>query len=111
MPVVRIDARRMTNWDTFHRVFADAFGFPDFYGRNMNAWIDCMTSLDEPEDGLTSIHGSANDPVILQIDYANSLSKELFEAITECSAFVNWRKLEVGEPAVLMLSCWRTQPT
>jgi RNAse (barnase) inhibitor barstar len=22
------------------------FGFPDFYGRNMDAWIDCMTDID-----------------------------------------------------------------
>ena len=110
MPIVRVDARRITNWDTFHSVFADAFGFPDFYGRTMNAWIDCLTSLDAPEDGLTGVHGSASDPVILQLDNANSLSKDLFEAIAECSAFVNWRKREVGGSAVLMLSCWRTQP-
>src|SRR4029453_9462823 len=110
MPIVRIDARRITNWDTFHQVFAEAFGFPDFYGRNMNAWIDCMTSLDAPEDGLTTVHGSSTDLVILQIDHGTSLSNDLFEAITECSGFVNWGKREVGEPAILMLSCRRTQP-
>ncbi|QDT15385.1 barstar family protein [Alienimonas californiensis] len=89
MPLVRLDARRITDWQTFHTVFAEVFGFPDFYGRNMNAWIDCMTSLDEPRDGLTSVHGTASDPVVLQLDHANSLSNELFEAITECAAFIN----------------------
>ncbi len=109
MPTIRIDGKRISDWGSFHTVFAQAFGFPDFYGRNMNAWIDCMTSLDEPADGLTSVQGSATDPVVLQLDNANALPTELFEAITECAAFVNWRRLEAGEPAILMLSCWRTQ--
>jgi hypothetical protein len=29
---------------------------------------------------------------------------ELAEAIEECAAFVNWRRIEVGEPPVLVLS-------
>ena len=43
-PVVRIDGDRIVDWDTFHNVFTEAFGFPGFYGRNMNAWIDCLTN-------------------------------------------------------------------
>ena len=109
MSIVRIDGKSIIDWDSFHNVFAEAFGFPDFYGRNMNAWIDCMTSLDEPANGITAVHGSPTDPVVLQLDNASSVPSEQFEAITECSAFVNWRRLEVGEPAILMLSCYRTQ--
>jgi RNAse (barnase) inhibitor barstar len=51
MPLVRIDGTRLQSWDAFHSAFASAFGFPDFYGRNMDAWIDCMTSLDSPGTG------------------------------------------------------------
>ncbi len=28
-------------------------GFPDFYGANMDAWIDCMFHLDDGESGKT----------------------------------------------------------
>ena len=63
MPIVRIDASRITSWDTFHDVFAKDFGFPDFYGRNMDAWIDCMTCLDDPESCMTTVHGTSTDPV------------------------------------------------
>ena len=111
MPIVCIDGKSITDWDSFHNVFAEVFGFPGFYGRNMDAWIDCMTSLDAPEDGMTTVHGSPSDPVVLQLDNASSVPAELFEAITECAAFVNWRRLEVGEPAILMLSCYRTHAT
>jgi len=33
----------ITDWASFHDVFMHTLGFPDFYGRNMDAWIDCMT--------------------------------------------------------------------
>jgi RNAse (barnase) inhibitor barstar len=29
---------------SFHEAFASALGFPSWYGRNMDAWIDCMSS-------------------------------------------------------------------
>jgi hypothetical protein len=110
MPTVSIDGSRLSDWASFHDVFAEVLGFPDFYGRNMDAWIDCMTSLDAPEDGLTSVHGSSTDPVVLHIRSADAIPPELFNALSECAAFVNWRRIETDEPAILALSFWRTQP-
>jgi hypothetical protein len=104
MPLVRIDGTQIRNWRSFHAVFAKVFGFPDFYGRNMNAWIDCMTSLDEPDHGMSTVHGSPTDPVVLQVDNVNAVSNENYQDLVAAAAFVNWRKLEVGEPAILMLS-------
>ena len=107
IPIVRVDAAGICDCNSFHSAFALAFGFPSFYGRNMNAWIDCMTSLDSPADGMTSVHGSASDPVVLHLDNANAVPKEIFDALVEGAAFVNWRRLEVGEPAILMLAFHR----
>jgi RNAse (barnase) inhibitor barstar len=108
MPLVRIDGTQLSDWDSFHSVFASGFGFPGFYGRNLNAWIDCMTSLDAPDEALTTMHGSPTDLVVLQIDNPNAVSKEIFDALIECAAFVNWRRLETGEPAILMPSFYRS---
>jgi RNAse (barnase) inhibitor barstar len=108
MPIVHVDGSLILDWDSFHDVFASAFGFPDFYGRNMNAWIDCMTSLDSPEDGMTTVHGTTTGPVVLHLDNAKEVPKEIFEALMEDSAFVNWRRLQVGEPAILMLAFRRS---
>ena len=104
---IKINTNEITNWETFHNVFSKAFGFPDFYGRNMDAWIDCMSSLESPEDGMTSIHTEEGKTIILELENISSLAernKEIYEALIECSAFVNYRKLEVGEPAALTLS-------
>lgn len=107
MSMVKVDTRRINDWDSFHSVFADAFGFPEFYSWNMNAWIDCMTSLDAPEHGMTRVHAPPGGAVVMQLDHAEDFIRrcpDQYEAIVECSAFVNWRKIETGERAVLALS-------
>lgn len=106
-PVVQIDTRRIADWDSFHGVFAEALGFPGFYGRNMNAWIDCMTCLDEPEAAMSTVHCVPGSVVTLAIDDARGFAKrcpEQYEALVECAAFVNWRRIEQGDGAVLALS-------
>ena len=108
--IVSLDCERIRDWKSFHDEFAAVFGFSDFYGRNMNAWIDCMTSLDQPEDGMTSVHASKGHVLTLQLENVapfREKNPELYGAIVESAAFVNWRRLEVGESAVLAISFWK----
>lgn len=107
MQVVKLDMRRIIDWATFHDVFADVFGLPGFYGHNMDAWIDCMSWLDDPSAEMTTVHAPAGEVVVLQLEHVDDFAQgcpEQFKAIIECAAFVNWRKIETGEPAVLALS-------
>ena len=111
--IVKLDTRRIHDWDSFHDVFADVFSFPDFYGRNMNAWIDCFTSLDEPEDGMTAIHAPKGGVLTIHLEHCHEFAvrcPDLYEAIIECAAFVNWRRIETDQPAVLALSFWKDEP-
>lgn len=111
--LVQIDARQIINWDSFHNVFSAAFGFPAFYGRNMDAWIDCLTSLDNPEDGLTNVHAPRGGVLVIQLDHAADFARrcpEQYAALLECAAFVNWRKIEVGESPVLVMSLFAGNP-
>ena len=104
---VHIDASRIADWDSFHNTFAESFGFPDFYGRNMNAWIDCMSYLDDPDAGMTSIHVAPGEVVVLCVAAVADLRKrcpDIYDALIECSSFVNYRRIVRGAPAVLALS-------
>jgi hypothetical protein len=83
------------------------FGFPQFYGKNMDAWIDCMSSLDSPEDGLTTVHCNKGDFFVIELINAIDFKKrcpEQFDAFIDCSAFVNYRNIEIGMNPLLMLS-------
>ena len=107
MVLVQIDTRVIKDWKSFHDTFSETFGFPDYYSRNMNAWIDCMTYLNDPQVVDTVVKAKAGEIVVLQLDHVKDFRErcsELYDAIIECSAFVNWRQIEVGKDPVLALS-------
>jgi hypothetical protein len=85
----------------------DELGFPDFYGRNMDAWIDCMTSLDYPEHGLSRVTVEKGDVLVLNLADVRDFKQrcpELYTDLVECAAFVNWRRIAKGGTAILALS-------
>lgn len=110
---VVLPTSRIRHWATFHDVFAETFGFPDFYGRNMDAWNDCMASLDSRDDGMTTVHCADRGVVTLQLEDANDFAArcpDQYAAVIECSAFVNWARAARGRPPVLALSFSKAPP-
>jgi RNAse (barnase) inhibitor barstar len=106
--IVSIDALEITDWNSFHDVFARVFGFPDFYGCNMNAWIDCMTDLDDSEDTMTSVHVQPGELLTIHLEYADDFRKrcpDMFEALVDCMESVNRRRVNhtSPQPAILAL--------
>ena len=94
MVTFKINGRKLTDWKLFHSEFKAELNFPDYYGENMDAWIDCIDEL-------------TDKPILLQIDngkYLKENAPELFNAILECGAFVNYRKIEVGEKPNLIIA-------
>ncbi|MBN9517362.1 barstar family protein [bacterium] len=109
--VVRLDCDRITDWDSFHTVFAEVFGFPEFYGRDMHAWIDCMDWLHDPDGEMTSVTVPYGCALTLQLDGVTAFAArcpEQYAALVECVAFVNWRRTTAGEGAVLALSYFKS---
>lgn len=73
----------------------------------MDAWNDCMTSLDAPEDGMTAIHAPPGGVVVLELVHREEFATrcpELYADLVECAAFVNWRRMERELGPVLCLS-------
>ena len=104
--LIDIPGNRIVDWPTYHEVFAEVLGFPAFYGRNMDAWIDCMTDADDPDTGMVRAAVQPGQLMTLQIDDAADFAKrcpEQFNALIECSAFVNYRRSETGGTPVLSL--------
>ena len=109
--IIKISVDQINDWNSFHSVFQSTLGFADFYGRNMNAWIDCMTYIDDPPSGMTSVSVAEGEVLILRIDDAPDFQRrcpEQYEALIECCAFVNDRRMKQGAAPVLalMLNGW-----
>jgi RNAse (barnase) inhibitor barstar len=95
--IVHIDADKIVDSESFHSVFAETLGFINGYGRNMDAWIDCMSYVDDPKAGMTSIHVEPGSVLTLVVHNAKSFKARCpneFADLVECSAFVNWRVME-----------------
>lgn len=108
--VVSIDGKAIHDWPSFHEVFAVALGFPDFYGRNLNAWIDCLTFADDSASGMLARPVPPGEVLTLQIDHVDdfvSRCPEQYAALMECAAFVNWRRIEKGDGPVVALSFYK----
>lgn len=101
--VVVIDGRQMDDFASFHRVFAAAFGFPDWYGSNMNAWIDCMSNPDSDWSFFAWAPGLSITLHITHGDVLRRAAPAVAEALEDGVAAVNARCAEVGEPALLAL--------
>jgi Barstar (barnase inhibitor) len=106
VPVIEVPMSQIRDWDTFHDTFAQTLGFPDFYGRNMDAWIDCLTYADEA-DGMRAITAGPGEILTLQLEDCREFRTrcpEIYHALIDCAAFVNWRRIERRSRSILALS-------
>ena len=105
LTVIRVDAREITDWASFHITFKRLFGFPDFYGHNVDAWIDCMSDLDAPEHGMTAIHVPSGQILTIRLEHSLALRQhpDVLEGLLEMVDFVNLRRQNStpSQPAVL----------
>lgn len=91
----KVETNQIPDWNSFHNLFCEQFSFPDYYGENMNAWIDCMEDL--VIDGLTLIEFC--DSRNLQ-----ERNPEIHRAILQSWAFINYRSTELGKDPLLIIS-------
>jgi RNAse (barnase) inhibitor barstar len=101
---VSVDCSRISYWNGLHDIFAEALGFPAYYGRNSSAWIDCMTW---PNEECSAVELSDGEVLTVQLESAQTLKEhapQLLTDILEMSAFVNYRRIQAGEPPILIIS-------
>jgi hypothetical protein len=104
---VSIDCKPIVDEDSFHDIFAKALGFFPDYGRNMNAWIDVLTCLDDNPPGLSKVLVPKGGLLLLRLTNVGFFSKRApkqYAHLIDCSAFVNYRRVVRGERPILVLS-------
>jgi RNAse (barnase) inhibitor barstar len=83
-----IDAGAIQDMPSFHDVFERNLRFFDGYGRNMDAWIDCMTDLHGPH-ALSSLNLPEGERIELVLSGTQDLSRrkpEIIRELIECTA-------------------------
>ncbi|WP_332778237.1 barstar family protein [Polaromonas sp.] len=105
MRTIVVETSKIVDGPTFHATLASAMGFPSFYGCNMDAWIDCMSSLTDGHP-LAAVRINEDEQLLLVVPAFESLAKrapEVARAFLECTAAVNSRYGERGENARVAL--------
>ena len=90
---------------SFHTVFAEALSFPDYYGRNMDAWLEMHISLDDPAMNDSPL--PSGEVVTLHIENAKPFAERCpdeYKELVECSALVNYQRIGMGLAPILALS-------
>ncbi|MFV0292131.1 MAG: barstar family protein [Paracoccus sp. (in: a-proteobacteria)] len=102
-----LDLHAVNSLEDFQKLSSALFGFPDFYGNNMRAWVDCVRSIRDPDEGLTKFFVKKNEILVLKIVGFNHIEKNvpelvnlLFWAIAACNA----SEAYIGRPPILTCS-------
>jgi hypothetical protein len=109
MKTVTLNASAMTDESSFHVEFQNVLGFPEFYGHNMSAWVDCIGFVDDPSAGMSTVSVAPGEMLVLRIENAGDFKRRcpgLWLTFLECAAFVNWRRMDRGGVAVVSVSAY-----
>jgi RNAse (barnase) inhibitor barstar len=108
MALVQIDSRQIDDWASFHKTCREAFGFPMFYGANLDALIDCLTYIDEG-DGMSNVLREPDEKLRIEFlgskEFRNRLPK-ILDGFVDAIESVNQRFADQGKQrriALIML--------
>lgn len=106
MATATLNGAAITDFATFHSACRAAFGFPDFYGDNMDAWVDCLSYLRD-DDGMTKFRLKPNEVLEIIVTDAAAMqaaAPDIVEEITYCIGGINERYEDYGEKPALKLT-------
>jgi RNAse (barnase) inhibitor barstar len=103
MPRIVLPTSEIRNEKTFHAVCQRVFGFPDFYAHTMDAWIDCLSCLDDPSAEMTSITLASGELLLVVVPNSAALKREIFDALIDATVAVNARFVANGKSPLVGL--------
>ena len=105
MASVELNGALIADEAGFHAECKRAFGFPEFYGNSMDAWVDCLSYLRD-EENMTRFRLKPNevlDIVVTGADAMKAKVPDLLEEVAYCVAGINERYEDYGEKPALRL--------
>ena len=103
MKTIKLDFTSIESLNEMHALLAATFKFPSFYGGNVNALIDCWSSLRFPEDGMTAVSLSENEPLLIEVKRLDRSPELVVNHFLSAVSGVNDRNIELGAPPSIFL--------
>lgn len=102
-----LDGAAMTTEAELHAELARGFGFPSFYGANADALLDCLSYLDEPAAGMTTIYPPPGGIVVIELRDAAAMPASVYLVLVDAVALANHRLRAGGGRALIALAAAR----
>ena len=106
MASVELNGALIADAAGFHAECKRAFGFPEFYGNSMDAWVDCLSYLRDGEN-MTRFRLKPNEVLDIVVTGADAMKvkvPDLLEEVAYCVAGINERYEDYGEKPALRLT-------
>jgi hypothetical protein len=105
--VIEVQIEQITDWATFHEVFAQALHFPDYYGKNGDAFIDCLRDIAH-YDTNPDLRLAEGETLTMYLgdhiqEFRRRCSEQL-EALQDWVAFVNTDDVDEGVPPRILIA-------
>ena len=104
MKELKIDFDKVHTANDLHDELNKSFGFLDGYGRNINALIDCWSSLRYPEDEMVAISLKEGERLILSLVNVSDDKMELIDYVMSAVKNVNYRYSIKGYESVILIN-------
>jgi hypothetical protein len=104
-PFATVDLSAVRSWSDLDELWAEALGFPNWYGRNRDAWLDIMSSLDEI--GMVERPFEGRGPILIRVGGVEALADRHPEVLVELVALTaaaneRYRHSESGRALALV---------
>jgi Barstar (barnase inhibitor) len=103
-----LDLSEVKTLKQFHELLKETFGFPDFYGYNIHALIDCLSSLRYPDEGMSKvILDGADDVLLITVTGLMNMDDIISNNFLIAVEAVNYRNIAKGFKSSIYLNLIR----
>lgn len=100
-----IDFTGIDSQGRLHDLLKRVFGFPDFYGANFHALVDCWSSMRSPADGMSEfVLPDIADTVTIRARGLTTLDRDSLFVLAGAMEDVNARELRHGHSLMMFLA-------
>ena len=96
MPCIRLDLASLRTEQALHAALKQALGFPDFYGANFAALVDCLSGLRYPDEGMIAVALGPDEVLTLHVLNLSAAAKPVIDLLLCAVEDVNTRELQRG---------------
>ncbi len=101
---IHIELQNLATIEDFHKHLKQKLGFPDFYGANYPALVDCLSSLRFPDDQMTTVTLEKEEVLVLEIQGMSYDKYAILELLVFASQAVNERQVSRGDSPCILFS-------